>query len=223
MNNKIMVYADGPTACFTTPDFGANRMSYLGPTHSAARSMLQNIHWKQRMFLTIDMIEFLSPIEWDSHLQNEIKTFRGHKPFNIEDSSRRTQRVTTVLKDVKYLIHASIHISPRGREEGESLSKHCKMFRTRARRGEQHDQPCFGLREYSASLSLVEDRSDYGPPVNINRNIGTMYFDRLNYMDAWYEGPHVGLFFKAEIRSGILRFPTYDQVVRDGLRIERAA
>src|SRR5262245_66464387 len=62
----------GERACFTRPEMKAEPVSYDGITPSAARGILEAIHWKPAIRWVIDKIHVLNPIRFESIRRNEV-------------------------------------------------------------------------------------------------------------------------------------------------------
>src|SRR5947199_9572772 len=62
----------GDHACFTRPEMKVERVSYDVMTPSAARGILEAIHWKPAIRWTIDRIHVLKPIRFQSIRRNEV-------------------------------------------------------------------------------------------------------------------------------------------------------
>ena len=62
----------GEYALFTRPENKAERMSYDVLTPSAARGILEAIHWKPAIRWVVDKIHVLNPIIFDSIRRNEV-------------------------------------------------------------------------------------------------------------------------------------------------------
>ena len=67
---KLMVW--GERACFTRPEMKVERVSYDVITPSAARGILEAIHWKPAIRWVIDGIRVLKPIRFESLRRNEV-------------------------------------------------------------------------------------------------------------------------------------------------------
>ena len=64
----------GEYACFTRPELKAERVSYDVITPSAARGILEAIHWKPAIRWVIDRIHVLHPIRFETVCRNEVGT-----------------------------------------------------------------------------------------------------------------------------------------------------
>jgi CRISPR-associated protein Cas5 subtype I-C len=213
-----MVHLSGELALFTRPEFSAEPISYEVPPHSQIRGIMESIYWKPEMFYSINRIEILSPIRWRNIYRNELKSFNS-RSASIDAASRRTQRMSTLLKNVEYIVHFSVNLTDKGEAEGETLGKHYSIVKGRLKKGIAHgDHPHFGRREYQANFCLVDDRSTFPEPAHINLDMGIMLYDRHDYMKRYAPG-NVNLFCRARIRDGILDYPTYDQVLSEGIMI----
>src|SRR3989338_11428721 len=67
---KLKVW--GEYACFTRPEMKAERVSYDVITPSAARGVLEAIHWKPAIRWAIDKIHVLNKISFDNIRRNEV-------------------------------------------------------------------------------------------------------------------------------------------------------
>src|SRR4051794_2581071 len=62
----------GERACFTRPEMKVERVSYDVMTPSAARGILEAVHWKPAIRWVIDRIHVLKPIRFQSFRRNEV-------------------------------------------------------------------------------------------------------------------------------------------------------
>src|SRR5690554_8170046 len=62
----------GERACFTRPEMKVERVSYDVITPSAARGIIEAIHWKPAIRWHIDKIHVLNPIAFESIRRNEV-------------------------------------------------------------------------------------------------------------------------------------------------------
>ena len=68
----IKLHIWGDYACFTRPEMKVERVSYDMITPSAARGILEAIHWKPAIRWVIDRIHVLKPIRFESIRRNEV-------------------------------------------------------------------------------------------------------------------------------------------------------
>ena len=223
MSFGIRLKVSGPRACFTRPEMKVERVSYDVMTPSAARGILEAIHWKPAIQWRIDAIHVLKPIRFQSIRRNEV----GHKApagkiktamnrGSLEDlqllvDEDRQQRAATVLVDVAYVIEAHFDLTSRA-EAGDNEGKHLDIFNRRAARGQCFHQPCLGTREFDARFELLspdaplpraepQDRSEnlgYGSP----RDLGFMLYD----IDHAAPG-RPSMFFRATLVDGVMQVP----------------
>ena len=114
----VKLHVWGEYACFTRPEMKVERVSYDVMTPSAARGILEAIHWKPAIRWTIDRIHVLKPIRFESLRRNElggkIPAGNVHKAMRsgTTDGLRtviegdRQQRAATLLRGVAYVIEA---------------------------------------------------------------------------------------------------------------------
>lgn len=203
----------GDLACFTRPEMKVERVSYPLMTPSAARGVLEAIFWKPEFTWIVEEIHVLRPIEYFSILRNEINsrqvaaTARGWAETGIGGyaaADDRTQRHTLALRDVAYVIRASMRLRPGVTDD---IAKYRDQFRRRVARGQCHATPYLGCREFSAFFGPPgpEDR-----PLDLNAALGPMLHD-IEYLP---NGGGIGQprFFDAELRGGVLRVPPPDAV-----------
>jgi len=103
----VKVKVTGGYACFTRPDLKVERMTYPCMTPSAARGVLDSILWKPEFQWYVRKIIVLNPVRFFTIKRNEINTKQGRTPIIIED--KRAQRNSVILRDVAYIIEASIY------------------------------------------------------------------------------------------------------------------
>lgn len=214
----------GELACFTRPEMKVERVSYPVMTPSAARGLLEAILYRPQFRWEIRRIAVKQPIRFISFRRNEVKSrlsVRNPEPLNAEED--RTQRNTLALRDVEYVIEASLRLTPlanrprykpRGEDEpdGEdTLVKYVAMFQRRAEKGQCFAQPCFGCREFPAHFELADASAmQVNPNPNPDADLGLMVYDVFD-LDVSRDQrpgkveakPQVTL-FRAALKDGIL-------------------
>ncbi len=203
----VRLKVTGEFACFTRPDLKVERMSYPCMTPSAARGILEAILWKPEFQWVVRKIIVLNPIKFASIKRNEIKKKQNMTSGPIEIENNQVQRNSIVLKDVGYIIEASVYVDEdiikrtKDSEHPITVMKYRKMFERRVEKGQCWHQPCLGTREFAADFSLpkLEDK-----PLDIIYPIGSMLYDMF-YDD---KGKAIPLFFyDVVIENGILECP----------------
>ena len=219
----IRLHVRGRHALFTRPELKVERASYDVMPPSAARGILEAIHWKPAIRWVIDRIHVLEPIRFQSIRRNEV----GHKApagkirqamtrgdlggLQILVDEDRQQRASTVLVNPAYVIEAHFELTPRA-DASDSEGKHLDIFNRRAARGQCFHQPCLGTREFAAEFSLVEP----GAPLparapgaetpelgfGIPRDLGFILWD----IDHSQTG-RPSLLFRATLRDGVMEVP----------------
>ncbi|MBF0625608.1 MAG: type I-C CRISPR-associated protein Cas5 [Magnetococcales bacterium] len=182
---KLKVWGDW--ACFTRPEMKVERVSYDCMTPSAARGILEAIHWKPAIRWVVDRIHVLNPIRFASVRRNELeeklgsnivgKAMKdGRSPVRVFIEDHRQQRATLALREVAYVIEAHFRMTPKaGSEDNEG--KHAEIFRRRAARGQCHHRPYLGCREFPAHFELVEGDPPVSALVREERDLGWMLHD----------------------------------------------
>lgn len=155
MSFGVRLFVSGRWALFTRPEMKVERVSYDVMTPSAARGILEAIHWKPAIKWIVEEIHVLKPIRFHSIRRNEVGAKVSTHAINvamkigdignldliIEDN--RQQRASAVLTDVAYVICARFALTPKaGGDDNEG--KHLDTFNRRARKGQCFHQPCLG-------------------------------------------------------------------------------
>jgi CRISPR-associated protein Cas5d len=213
----------GDYACFTRPEMKVERVSYDVMTPSAARGILEAIHWKPAIRWVVDVIHVLEPIRFQSIRRNEVggkapagKIKSAMRRGDLEDlqllvDEDRQQRASTVLVKPAYVIEAHFELTEKAGPD-DSEGKHLDIFNRRAERGQCFNQPCLGTREFAAHFELLppneplpepkpEHRTaslGYGEP----RDLGFMLWD----IDHQARG-RPSMFFRAVLRDGVVHIP----------------
>ena len=191
------------------------RLSYDVITPSAARGILEAIHWKPQMVWRIKCLRVLSPIKFESLRRNEVgskipiakvvSAIRAGSTMGLalQVDEDRQQRAATLLKDVAYIIEARIELTAKGRADpAESVQKHLAIARRRAAKGQYFHHPCLGAREFACDFELLE--GDPPPPHESlmgERDLGWMV------LDHHYTTEMEPRFFHARMVDGVIEVP----------------
>lgn len=213
MTYGIRLKVSGDHACFTRPEMKVERVSYDALTPSAARGILEAIHWKPAIRWVIDKIHVLEPIRFQSIRRNEV----GHKApagkiksamkrgdlggLNLLVDEDRQQRASTVLVSPAYVIEAHFEMTGRAGPD-DSEGKHLDIFNRRAARGQCFHQPCLGTREFAARFEFLDPATPLPEAIAVDRDLGFMLFD----IDHESKG-RPSLFFRAVMEQGVIRVP----------------
>jgi CRISPR-associated protein Cas5d len=189
------------------------RVSYDVITPSAARGILEAIHWKPAIRWVIDRIHVVNPIRFENIRRNEVESMASTRKKAIYVTEERQQRASLVLKNVEYIIEA--HFEMTGRRGGEDTpEKHYNIFLRRARQGQCFHRPYFGCREFQANFELLEDRADAFTYENVypgEKDLGYMLLDQTFHVDTKGETreaiPH---FFRARMVDSVIEVPDLD-------------
>ncbi len=197
----VRVKVTGRFACFTRPDLKVERMTYPCMTPSSARGILDSILWKPEFQWYVRRILVLNPVKFTTIKRNEINSKQGRSLIVIEE--KRAQRNSVVLKDVAYIIEASIYQKERtdnNRPEkyiGMTTGKE-GMFPRRVKKGQCWRRPYLGTREFAAEFMEPDGTEQVIEEI---MPIGSMLFD-IFYDENGTPQP---LFFHdVAIRNGVL-------------------
>lgn len=200
----VRVKVTGGFACFTRPELKVERMTYPCMTPSAARGILDSILWKPEFQWYVRQIIVLNPIRFATIKRNEIKIKQGRSPIIIEE--KRAQRNSVVLRDVAYIIEASIYqIQSSDRNKPEKYigrkgidADHDGIFIRRVKKGQCWRRPYLGTREFAAEFI---DPHGMEQPIKETIPIGSMLFDIFYDVNG---KPEPVFFHDVAIRNGVL-------------------
>lgn len=216
MSYGIRLKVWGDHACFTRPEMKVERVSYDVMTPSAARGILEAIHWKPAIRWVVDAIHVLEPIRFQSIRRNEVggkapagKIRSAMKRGDLEGLSLlvdedRQQRASTVLVKPAYVIAAHFELTDKAGAD-DTVGKHLDTFNRRAARGQCFHQPCLGTREFAAHFELMPPDAPRPPVISESRDLGFMLWD----IDHQAPG-RPSLFFRAKLEAGVVKVPAPD-------------
>lgn len=175
---RAVIQVSGERALFRRPEFRRDYATYDVLTPSAAQGIMDGIHWRPAIKWVIDNIHIVKPISF------ETVSLGG--------------RQCVALSDVAYVIEAHFVLTERAGAWDEPV-RHAGMFRRQARRAKGL---YFGDESFPAEVELlnVEDI----PTLNrtkISKGLGWM----LHSID--FSSNHQFRFFRAKLRSGMLKVP----------------
>jgi CRISPR-associated protein Cas5d len=236
MTQGITLEISGDYALFSRPEMKVERVSYDVITPSAARGVLEAIYWKPQIRFVINEITVINPVRFTNIRRNEISKKAsnptaammqeggaGQLGIQVEDS--RQQRASLLLKDVRYIVKASIKVldcrmDRDGIElpENQIAGKHLEMFKRRARKGQAFHQPYLGCREFPARFTLHESDETLPAPHGSftgEKDLGFMLHDIEFDQDPRTKEvksttPH---FFRAQMNNGIITVPPFNSTL----------
>lgn len=217
MGYGVILHVWGENACFTRPEMKVERVSYDAMTPSAARGLLESIHWKPAIRWVVDRIHVLNEIRFDNirrnEVENKISTRTVQAVIKGKDAvlaqvvtEERQQRATLMLRKPAYLIEAHFEMTAAAGAE-DTPEKHYNIFLRRARKGQCFQRPYLGCREFAAHFALIEP--DGEKPESFyrdqpERDLGWMLLDI-----AFDQGARP-YFFRAVMRNGTIEVPRMD-------------
>ena len=222
----------GDLACFTRPEMKVERVSYPVITPSAARGLLESILYKPQFRWQVRRIAVKKPIRFLAFRRNEVKSrLSPRNPEPLLADEDRTQRNTLALRDVEYVIEASLHLTPlaglprrkpaNDEDNGDdTLVKYLAMFQRRAEKGQCFAQPAFGCRESPAHFELAgESAMLVQPGLNADSDLGLMLYDVFDLdvskdqQPGKIEKPQPRItFFKAQLKDGVVNVPAWAEM-----------
>ncbi len=208
----VQIRVWGDYACFTRPEMKVERVSYDVMTPSAARGILEAIHWKPAISWYIDAIYVLRPIRFDNIRRNEVAgrvpkfkpetVMKNEKRlfYLVDEGDNRQQRAATVLRDVEYVVKAHFELTKNAGPD-DNAGKHLAIFQRRARKGQFFHQPCLGCREFPAFFELLEDEQPQSCYDGVEKDLGYML------LDIDFANNMTPMFFRAVMRNGVISPP----------------
>lgn len=209
MSHGVSLYVHGDRALFSRPEMKAERVSYDIITPSAARGILEAIHWKPAIRWVVDRIQVLKPIRFETVRRNEVASKASYtnakRAFTdpeaelpvLHPEEDRQQRASVILRDVAYIIDAHFEMTAAA-GPGDNPGKHADMARRRIEKGQCVWQPCFGCREFPAYFDPL-------PPPNMPKHDWPQRLD-LGWMlhDIDFADGMTPRFFRAVLTNGVL-------------------
>lgn len=208
----IRVEVKGDFACFSRPEFKAERVSYDVITPSAARGLIESIFWHPGMHYVVDKIYLLSEIAFSNIKRNEVASkISASNVQKVVNSGKGAlylatpldiqQRATMLLKDVHYIIEAHFNMTEKANAT-DNTGKFQEMLKRRLRKGQNYHQPYLGCREFPAQVSLFEGDIN---TLNLayadeDKDLGFMLYD-MDYSDKDNITP---MFFRAILKNGVI-------------------
>lgn len=197
----VSVEVWGEAALFTRPDAKVERLSYPVMTPSAAVGVLEAIFWKPEFRWQVRAIEVLAPIVETSVRRNETTQVLALRDAlggaTVDTPAHRTQRSSTILRDVRYRVHA--HAVMRS-HASDPVAKYRDQFRRRVERGACFAQPYLGTREFTAYFG----RPTGAQPLDLTTDLGVM-----PHSVAFGPGGRAPIWswFTARLDRGVLHVP----------------
>jgi CRISPR-associated protein Cas5d len=197
------------------------RVSYDVITPSAARGILEAIHWKPAIRWCVDYIHVLKPIQFESLRRNEVggklsasTVTKAMKAGRVDDvayfvDQNRQQRAATILRNVAYVIEAHFEFTSRS-DDSDTPGKHLDIFNRRARQGQCFHTPCMGTREFPANFELIEPEQPLlpsDPALNGERDLGYMLHD-IDFANG-----KTSRFFRARMQDGVIEVPPFKEAL----------
>lgn len=197
----LKVETAGDLACFTRPEFASERVSYPIITPTAAIGLLSAVFWKPQFRWVVQRIEVLKPVKWITFRRNESGSAitRDHLAkgyLDVDDTVQ--QRMTTMLRDVHYRIHANIWVHPEAEEQDPA--KWRDQFVRRVKRGQSFRPPFLGMRELHADVFEAGDVK----PIRWDKDLGIMLHS-IAYDEK--TGAETYDWFEAQVRDGAMGIP----------------
>lgn len=197
----LTVQVRGPYAAFTRPEFTSERLSYPIMTPTAAIGLLTALFWKPQFRWVVEQIDVLADVQWSSIRRNESGTAvtPSHRVQGYLDVDTVVQqRMTTLLRDVHYRVHAHVWVHPEADEQDPA--KWRDQFRRRVDRGQSFRTPFLGMREFHADVTPA----DATPAIDWTEDLGIMTHS-ISYDER--TGKETYDWFDARVIDGSMRIP----------------
>ncbi|WP_028558885.1 type I-C CRISPR-associated protein Cas5c [Paenibacillus pinihumi] len=218
MGYGIRLLVWGSYACFARPDYKDQRVSYDVMTPSAARGVLESIHWKPAIRWIVDRIDVINEIRLERvsriEMDQAVAVSGIREPMSAKRpllspvlTEEQSDQESLLLRDVKYVIHAHFDMTERAGEQ-DHPEKHYNIFLRRARKRQCFYHPYLGSREFPAFYTLLEDQ-DVAPvsyyKEQPDRDLGWMLWD-LDFKQNMKP-----LYFRGAMKKGMIAVPDLHQ------------
>lgn len=205
----IHLKISGDFACFTRPEAKVERASYPLPTPSAARNILDAICWKPEMRWIVTGITLLKPVKYASVRRNEVQSKLS--PVSVKrwmadpslyqplaagagSGTDATPRNTLLLRDVAYVVDAYPVVFDKSGDN--TPQKYAAMLMRRAEKGQCHQQPSLGCREFAARFEPATGKEE---PQPVTEDLGRMLYDIVFRPEG-----NRPVFFPARLENGFM-------------------
>lgn len=205
---EIALEIAGASAIWTRPDTGDSPGTYPAPTRSAAKGIFESILWNPAVEIIPTRVEVCTPLIFHHYTTNYGGPLRKSGQIS---GGNNYQLFATVLINVRYRLHAEIRPAEQA-PHSEKIARWLErtrspahafqeIFERRLRRGQCHDVPSLGWREFVPSY-VGALRPETRAQEDINMTMASM-LDR-----AFPKGPfsaYAPTFLQnVEIRNGVL-------------------
>jgi CRISPR-associated protein Cas5d len=169
MEQKHIIVFDvwGDRALFTRPEFAAERVTYDVPTPTAMQGVAQSIYAKPEFDTEVIAIEVLQRGRKEAYRGNFVKSKANQSLTPIDITADRTQRASTILRDVAYRVRLQLLAN----EHTDDLAKHFSIFRKRLDKGRCFQRPYLGCREFAAFFSHPREGIE---PISWSEELGLL-------------------------------------------------
>lgn len=227
-SQNYWVRVSGRLACWTPPEFRAERISALLPSHDAWVGLMRTILGHKEFRWVIPEVRLLFKPEYFSVTSNEVK-FNGIHSLDVYDRplfvghhneprggksafkfAQQTPRTTMFLRNPDYLLRVRVAGHP------EAVLKNEAMFLRRMENGQQWGQPCLGLRELMADVELVQDPKELKPQ-DITQDCGIIF-----YGTDWESTGSPQYFTHLQVVNGVAHYPSWEDVRQTGYQRPKA-
>lgn len=200
---RMMVW--GSYAYFEKPD----KDSYPILTPAAAKGILDAIYWTPGMHYQVTQIDILNPVKYtrmlleESHkigVRSVLKQILGRE--EVVDEKDHKSSVYSVLKDVRYVIHAEIM--------AESQKKKIESYNIllrRADKGQCAYQPTLGKKDFPCEFKMLRPEDEY-LPVSYTEALGMVSYS------LYGRGGRKPVHRRIEVINGILRLSRVERRVK---------
>lgn len=199
MSYGFKILVEGDYACFTRPELKVERVSYDVPPPGALEGMLKSVYWKPAIRYVIDQIVVFHPIDFMNVRRNEVKDKvllsavknqmggKGGDPV-IYTSLSRSQRVSMILKNVKYGVAFHFEMTGlRSGEEEEGENKHYHILKRRLEKGQYFRMPCLGCSEFPVKRMELVDAFDENLISSAILDLGDVDLGYMSYRVAFLD------------------------------------
>lgn len=201
----------GPTAMWTRPDTGDAPVSYLAPTFSAAKGILESVCLLKSAVVRPTRVEVCSVPVWHTYTTNYGGPLR--KSSSVKDGNS-FQLLATVLVNVCYRIYGeAVGVDhDRGQTERSGVYRKAKingahayqeMFQRRLLKGQWYSTPCLGWKEFVPNY-VGPLRDETKPCPSVNACIPSML--QSVFSEASHGTYSPSFRQSVEIREGVLHY-----------------
>lgn len=230
-SNKFSIRVEADAMCFTSPNLELRPVSYPIPTFQGLIGMLKKVYWHPGIYYYINEISFFKK----PMIENQ-----GFNGVNPKDRNTPELMSITYYSNIDFRLDITQYVDEshyKNKKDGkvDLAKKHSGIFKKRILKNIYFDQPCLGKKQFPIrKLSLDDQFNQEKETSSWNENLGVVFhsfipiyflkdfvpmkFDeKIPSYREQNKTKNFPLYSNMEIKKGIAKYPSYEDVIHDPL------